>query len=84
VTRKSLLTAMAEKPADRSDEDLLKEVKGKTIKGYGKTAGEEVKRMNIFLPEHLHRQLKSTAGASGVTMNDIIVDLIKSHVGGKS
>jgi len=48
----------------------------------GKAKDQNIKPYTIRLPEDLHRKLKMKAARDGVTMNEIIQNLIREHVKG--
>lgn len=44
---------------------------------------EKMKRPTLDIPESLHRAIKRQAVDSGVTMADLLRDLLEQHYGGK-
>ncbi|MUG96938.1 hypothetical protein F7734_33200 [Scytonema sp. UIC 10036] len=45
---------------------------------------EKMKRLTLDIPESLHRAIKRQAVDAGVTMADLLRDLLEQHYGGQS
>ncbi len=40
-------------------------------------------QLNIRLPEDVHRQLKARAALEGLTMADVVLELVRAYLDGK-
>ena len=78
MAEKSFLPKMG-KPDDKTDEELLKTSSGAPDKSKAKEEGDTT-RINIFIPKELHRRIKGLAVIRGVTMNELLVEIIDGNV----
>jgi len=66
-------------------EAVARQVKGKslpvetTVQRVRESSGETLKRLNIELPEAVHRELKLEAVMKGVSMRQLVEEMLKAR-----
>ena len=78
MAKKTALVAATQSPSQPNADAWLQSLDKK-----GRQVETETARLVVEIPVDIHRQLKSRCGAEGLTIKDVVNDLLAGYLAGK-